>query len=193
MDLIRTKSADTQVEIDKEECAIAAYVAANPDNTDTWTQLSEEGRAMWRRVAAAVVCSEAAQRLHTVARLTRTDTATDVETGEEVPVSYGFTMIDGRAKWGPIYAIQDPKYVISHNRLINSSSLVAIPKDEGVFLMRFKDEVLVDAMYDYLKRLRDPTHREAVGARLQEAIAFRARNPLVMKQPDTHAPQLPGV
>lgn len=81
---------------------------------------------------------------------------------------------------------QEPKYDCGEDgRLIKRDTLVAIPDDEPVFIIRAQDNHAVAMLRYYQTRVDNTEHKNVVQARLEAFKKFRSDNPDRMKEPDT--------
>lgn len=93
---------------------------------------------------------------------------------------------------GGMPVTQEPKYGIRDNRLFNRASGEFIPEDEPVFIFRARDRHAIYAIAQYKGHfLRDESHKDAVGKRIQDFRNFMEANPARMKEPDTALPAAP--
>jgi len=81
--------------------------------------------------------------------------------------------------------MNEPKYKIMGDQVVNRQSGEAIPPDEPVFILRARDIHAVSALAGYLERLSDPTHRRCVLIRLTQFANWALENPQKMKVPDS--------
>ncbi len=82
--------------------------------------------------------------------------------------------------------IQEPKYTVQNDRIVNRATGVAIPDNEPVFILRAKDREAVYALMDYRSRcLSNADHYHAIDRRIGDFLRFKGLHPQCMKQPDT--------
>jgi hypothetical protein len=110
-------------------------------------------------------------------------TTVPVINGKAVDLSVTKTTYEGRSRRLPY--LNDPKYIIADNRLVNRFTGAPIPDDEPVFIVRGKDIFAAEMLLHYAKTVDDGKHQGAILGRLSDFLEFARKHPERMQRPDT--------
>jgi hypothetical protein len=81
--------------------------------------------------------------------------------------------------------LNDPKYIVANNQIVNRATGVAIPDDEPVFIVRAKDMFAAELLVHYAKMVDNGKHQGAILGRVSDFLEFAREHPERMQRPTT--------
>ena len=81
--------------------------------------------------------------------------------------------------------LQERKYDIVNNQIVNRSTGVPIPDDEPIMIFRAKDRKTIGMLIAYQAMCEDENHKAVVQGRMEDFIEWQSKNQDIVKEPDS--------